>query len=92
MTETWVWWLVSVAASQKLAPSGWANGAAGDSVAFPAAGQDWSREWSGVTSSAATPAVNNNNFIKRGSDIYKEEKKKISTMHLDGQSADGSDI
>lgn len=68
--------MISVAASQKLAPSGWANGAAGGLVAFPAAGRDGSWEQSGVPSYAATWALSKNGFVERGSDICKEEKKK----------------
>lgn len=44
-----------------------------------------------VGSGAATkPALSKSDFIERGSDIYKEEKKK--SIYLDGQSANGSDI
>lgn len=38
-----------------------------------------------MPTSAATPGVSKDNFIKRGSDIYKEEEKKIAQFLLHGQ-------
>lgn len=41
----------------------------------------------------ATPSVSQENFIKRGSDIYREnKKKKYNFLYLESKSANGSDI
>lgn len=64
-----MWWLMS---KQTLETSGWppVPGAACGLVTFHVAGPDRS------CGSAATVEVTEANFIKRGSDVYKEGKLK----------------